>query len=289
MAMADETRYEQTPWRGPGSWAPDTDDARQRVYVRVRKHRNRSRGSRRSRQGARIGGRLIQGLLAGAVTSALLVMTAIVVPSFFGYQPMVVMSGSMAPTLKAGDIAVMRPVDPMTLELGDVITYQSRGRTITHRIIRADVNSDAVAYVLRGDANESADPVRVTPEKIQGEVVYRFPKLGLLVTAANSPTGRVLMVGLPGLTLASMALRSRFSGRAGSAETHRRQTARRETAWRGKGGTPEEATAASTVATRQRTIQVYEMRSGHPEASTGRPDGAGAGKAKGEGTAIAGQ
>ena len=60
--------------------------------------------------------------------------------SIFGFRAYIVLSDSMAATdFSAGDLVLVKQVDPTTLEPGDIISYQSQNtenyvQTVTHMI-----------------------------------------------------------------------------------------------------------------------------------------------------------
>jgi len=90
-------------------------------------------------------------------------------------------SGSMWPTLKKGDLVLIKAVEGGELQVGDVVVYQNpRGFTI-HRIVK--LNKDSL--VTKGDANNANDsPVEY--EQVIGRVVnfknkpLRVPYLGMI-------------------------------------------------------------------------------------------------------------
>ena len=60
--------------------------------------------------------------------------------SLFGYKAFIVLSDSMSKTdFAAGDLVLVKEVDPSTLKEGDIIAYSSQntsnyGETVTHKI-----------------------------------------------------------------------------------------------------------------------------------------------------------
>jgi signal peptidase I len=47
-------------------------------------------------------------------------------------------SDSMRPLLRTGDVVVVQPIDPLTLQPGEVIVVQRGGEWITHRLVAMD-------------------------------------------------------------------------------------------------------------------------------------------------------
>lgn len=55
-------------------------------------------------------------------------------PSVLGYQMYIVLSGSMSPAIETGSIAVVKPVAPESIQVGDVITFDGGSSSVTtHR------------------------------------------------------------------------------------------------------------------------------------------------------------
>src|SRR5699024_9758793 len=92
-------------------------------------------------------------VLAGAVTTPLVVV-ALGLAAWFGYAKIsgatliTFRTGSMAPTMPQGALAVTVPVRASELEVGDVITVQRAGETmpVTHRIIEIEPVQQRAAH-----------------------------------------------------------------------------------------------------------------------------------------------
>ena len=171
--------------------------------------------------------RFLSGLFFGLVGGLALLTAGALLPKAFGYTPLVVVSGSMEPTLHAGDIAVTKKVTPDQVWLGDVVTYRSDPGLVTHRIVGLDVTPQVAFYQMKGDANASRDPQPVSIDQIETRVLYRIPRVGFLVTLVDSPTGVLLLIVAP-LTMLGMWWRS---GKAASAK-------RKSSPRRNSGGLP---------------------------------------------------
>jgi signal peptidase I len=133
-----------------------------------------------------------------------LLLLASVAPTVAGWETTVVMSGSMGPGVSPGDVAVVRPVDPADLAVGQVLLVDdpdSPGRLRLHRLVAIE---DA-GLELRGDANPTADSALVAPSAVHGVGVMRLPALGLpvywaaerrLLRLAATTAGLVLLLAL---------------------------------------------------------------------------------------------
>lgn len=121
------------------------------------------------------------------------------IPGVFGVKPAVVLSGSMEPTIQAGDLIFIRETDPNKLQKDDVICYLSSGKAITHRIADITTGEDGrLQFVTRGDANNAEDQLPVTADQVQG--IWkggRIGGLGNFILFMQSTTGMILFIVCP--------------------------------------------------------------------------------------------
>lgn len=83
-------------------------------------------------------------------------------------------SGSMSPSYPKGSIIITsRLIRP---HIGSICAYSHNGITIVHRII----SEDADGFILKGDANNIADPASVSANDIEGVMLFGFQPLPLL-------------------------------------------------------------------------------------------------------------
>lgn len=103
-----------------------------------------------------------------------------------GYRWYIVQTGSMSPTIPAGDLVVDRPPgDP--LKPGNVITFRHGNgqELVTHRI--TDITADGIH--TKGDANRSEDVWTVPQEMVVGVVSFHIPRGGYVVAFLSQPAG----------------------------------------------------------------------------------------------------
>lgn len=143
--------------------------------------------------------------IAGSAITALLVIAVIALAGWFvfasstGATLITFRTGSMAPTMPQGALAVSLPVTADEIRVGDVITVQrgSGELPVTHRIIEIrdaphGAHSGARELVMQGDDNEHPDmlPYTVTDAR---RVVFALPVLGTALMLAQSPIGMGVM------------------------------------------------------------------------------------------------
>jgi len=155
--------------------------------------------------GARRAGRLASG---AALLVALAVAAAVLVPALLGYQRYAIVSGSMTGTYDRGSLVFSEVVPVGSLRVGDVITYRpppgaGPDHLITHRIVSI---RDSVLRT-KGDANAAADPWPFTlSEPTQARARFSVPYAGYLLLALADRQLRVIVLGLPALLIALVAL-----------------------------------------------------------------------------------
>jgi signal peptidase I len=116
---------------------------------------------------------------------------------FGGFQPYLVQSGSMEPSIMTGDVIVIHKKP--TYEINDVVTFTNASKLIvTHRIIEVNHGVENT-YSTKGDANRSGDDDTINENQIIGAVSLVIPKLGYLVAFAKSKTGILYMLLIPAL------------------------------------------------------------------------------------------
>jgi signal peptidase I len=144
------------------------------------------------------------------VVAALLVVVAVLARSdargvtrVQGHPVLTVLSGSMTPTFRPGDLVIDAPVTASTasrLAVGDVITFRlsHSGALVTHRIIRVlTTPNGSVTYQTQGDANNIADSDPIAPSQVVGTYSKRIPYAGYALRAAKSRGGLFLLVLVP--------------------------------------------------------------------------------------------
>lgn len=117
------------------------------------------------------------------------------------WKPYAIVTGSMEPAIKRGDIVLLEKTDFGQLKVGDVITYAKGSVPVTHRIY--NLSSDGVIWT-KGDANANVDPYKIYPDEVIGRVKYTIPKIGWVLILLNwSPLIRyaVLSISIAAITL----------------------------------------------------------------------------------------
>lgn len=192
----------------PGPEVRPLRRARSKPQVRPRRRERSGLDARlRSRVAAAVGAllRLLATTIAwlglGLLVGLLLALT---LPLALGMRPLVVVSGSMDPTLRVGDVTVVARIAPREARVGEVVTFRApeTGRITTHRL-RAVRRTPGgrYAFTTKGDANNAVERWTLPADGELSRAVYRIPAIGRALLAIRTPIGWTLLVGLPLLVL----------------------------------------------------------------------------------------
>src|SRR5438105_1372900 len=154
-------------------------------------------------------------LLAGA----LMVLVVVGVGPLTGaYRLATVLSGSMAPGMPVGSVAVLAPEDPADVYVGDVITFQAPTPdhpVVTHRVVEILEGGHHPVLRTKGDANRSPDPWTA---RLAGGRAWRrvavIPYAGTAIRILRSEAvHHVTVQVIPAVLLAAMLLGRWWPGR----------------------------------------------------------------------------
>ena len=107
-----------------------------------------------------------------------------------------VASGSMSPALKVGDIVIVQGVPPTSIQVGDIIIFDSpqRVRTI-HRVTKIQtLPNGTTQFKTKGDANPTEEHYWTPEQNVHGRVLYRIPYLGWLALDPTIPIITIVII-----------------------------------------------------------------------------------------------
>ena len=128
--------------------------------------------------------------------------------NLFGYKAFIVLSDSMSKTdFNAGDLVLVKAVDPSTLKEGDIIAYTSQntsnyGETVTHKIrkLTTDANGEP-GFVTYGTTTDTDDETVVTYPYVLGKYSSHIPNVGTFFQFLKSTPGYIVCIFIPFLLL----------------------------------------------------------------------------------------
>ena len=128
------------------------------------------------------------------------------VPNVAGTLPLIVLTDSMYPVIKSGDLIICHTVEPEEIQVGDVIAFfdpAGNGTTIvTHRVLEVTEQAGQTAWRTKGDNNNTEDRLPVPADKLVA--VYedtRIPGAGKVALFMQTTPGLILCVICPMLLL----------------------------------------------------------------------------------------
>jgi len=137
--------------------------------------------------------------LIGILVVGVLLATFIT-PRLIGGSPLAIQTSVMAPTLQPGDLAVVQPVTPDALMLGDVVAFYTYYEyLVAQRIVELLPGHDGstASLVTRVD-NYYDEYSRVAATAIKGRIVFSLPLLGHVATAPLALWGSLGVAALFG-------------------------------------------------------------------------------------------
>ena len=128
------------------------------------------------------------------------------VPNVAGTLPLIVLTDSMYPVIKSGDLIICHTAEPEEIQVGDVIAFfdpAGNGTTIvTHRVLEVTEQAGQTAWRTKGDNNNTEDRMLVPADKLVA--IYegtRIPGAGNVALFMQTTPGLIICVVCPILLL----------------------------------------------------------------------------------------
>ena len=122
----------------------------------------------------------------------------------FGFKMYIVNSDSMSATdFNAGDLILVKEVDPSTLNVGDIITFMSQdtdsfGETITHKIRKLTTDAEGnPGFITYGTTTDTDDETIVTYPYVLGQYQSHIAGLGTFFNFLKTTPGYFVCIFTP--------------------------------------------------------------------------------------------
>jgi signal peptidase len=123
------------------------------------------------------------------------------VPSIGGTFPLIVLTDSMYPDIKSGDLIICNTAEAEDVKVNDVISFfdpAGNGTSIvTHRVIEIVEEDGEILFRTRGDNNNTEDKELVPAENLVGVYKTRIAGAGHIAMFMQSTAGLIVCVVLP--------------------------------------------------------------------------------------------
>ncbi len=124
--------------------------------------------------------------------------------SLFNFRIFTVISGSMEPKYKIGDVLISVETDPKDIKVGDVVSYHGekrdvKGKIVTHQVINIEQDDSGKYYFHTKGICESClveDPV-VSENQLYGVVKYKVKSLSFIYKVVGTNVGLFVFIILP--------------------------------------------------------------------------------------------
>lgn len=108
------------------------------------------------------------------------------------YNVFIIVSESMEPNIKVGDIILEKKIKEEDLKKGDIITYKIDDQNITHRIVNIEIINNITYYKTKGDNNKIEDEKKIVYSDIRGKVIAKIPLVGNFIL--NKKIKKIILI-----------------------------------------------------------------------------------------------
>lgn len=123
------------------------------------------------------------------------------VPNIGGYMPLIVLTDSMYPEIKSGDLIICHTAEAEEIKENDVISFfdpAGNGTSVvTHRVTEITEENGELFFRTKGDNNNTEDKDPVPAENLVGAYVTRIGGAGNIAMFMQSTAGLIICVVLP--------------------------------------------------------------------------------------------
>ncbi|MDD2489961.1 MAG: signal peptidase I [Bacilli bacterium] len=97
---------------------------------------------------------------------------------FWPIAPTSILSNSMVPAIKRGDVVITKKTNANDIKEGHIIKFVRDHNIIIHRVVDIDYKNEKELFVTKGDNNKTKDKKPVTANQLLGRVIFIIPKIG---------------------------------------------------------------------------------------------------------------
>lgn len=122
-------------------------------------------------------------------------------PSAFGFRTYSIITKSMEPVLKKGDVILVQERNTSSYKVGDIITFKGtsgdlKGKIVTHEIVGIKLENGKNIFYTKGIQNISEDSA-VYEDEILGKYIYKFKFFSLIERIMDTKIGFILIIIIP--------------------------------------------------------------------------------------------
>ncbi len=122
-------------------------------------------------------------------------------PSVFGFRTYSIITNSMYPKLKKGDVILIKEQKISNYKVGDIVTFigmdgDLKGKIVTHEIVGITKENNRRIFYTKGIKNVSNDPA-VYEEQMLGKYIYKFFLFSIIERIMDTKIGFVFIIIIP--------------------------------------------------------------------------------------------
>lgn len=122
---------------------------------------------------------------------------------YLGFRSFIITSDSMEPVLEVNDLIVIKQVDEEDIQKNDIITFYTylseigQYGYVTHNVVDIIEQDGEIVYITQGERHysdsidrwfdENGDPINITIDDVEGEYVFKIPKVGYIKALIIDP------------------------------------------------------------------------------------------------------
>lgn len=127
--------------------------------------------------------------------------------SIFNFRMFTVISGSMEPRYKIGDVLIAKEIKPENIKVGDTISYLGnvnsfKDKVVTHEVVGIEKIDGHYYFHTKGLSNIVEDPL-VSANQLYGKVIYKCAIISLVYKIVSTNVGFYLFIIIPILYIIS--------------------------------------------------------------------------------------
>ena len=126
-------------------------------------------------------------IIYSIITFTMLVIVMLT-SGYFKYYAVTIGSSSMKPSIKVGDVIIVKKLKKNELDsikVGDILVYKHDERLIVHRLVEIKTLNKTKYYITKGDNNLTNDSYVVSKDEIVGIKFLKIPYIGIPTVQLN--------------------------------------------------------------------------------------------------------
>ena len=117
------------------------------------------------------------------------------IPDVFGYKMFMVLDGNMDTSIEYGDLVFTQNICASRLNVNDVVAFRNNTNKVTiHRISNINKQEEDIIFTMITASNEVGDTKFVKDSQVEGIIIHRIPKIGLIILLLQEPAIMLLIV-----------------------------------------------------------------------------------------------